>query len=385
MSKSIPALVKPTLLVWARKSIGMEPAEAASKIGVAEKTLLAWESGEGLSIAKLRKAAEVYKRPLAVFYLPAPPMDFKAMNDFRRLPGVPVSPTSTLLIEMRKIAARREIAEELVEELGETPRAFTLSSDPKVEAASAAAVRVRAALGISVEDQFAWQDDYEALGAWRTAAEALGVLVFQVAGVEIAETRGFSSFSERFPVIVLNNKDAPVARCFTLMHELGHLVLRSGAMCDLLEESRSEHDPEVWCNRFAAEMLMPGDAVRAAAAEFNHRGDWPDESLRILARHFRVSMEAMLRRLVSIERATLAFYQRWRANYRPPAKQASKGGPTVPVKIVANVGVPFLELVLSAYHSDRITASTAASYIDAKMQHVPQIQALLYEKRGVQA
>lgn len=37
------------------------------------------------TIAQLRKAAEVYKRSLAVFFLSEPPEGFDTLRDFRRL------------------------------------------------------------------------------------------------------------------------------------------------------------------------------------------------------------------------------------------------------------------------------------------------------------
>lgn len=61
--------------------------EAAKRLGQPPDRLAAWEPGEErLSVAQLRDAARVYKRPLAVFYLPEPPRDFQPLRDFRRLP-----------------------------------------------------------------------------------------------------------------------------------------------------------------------------------------------------------------------------------------------------------------------------------------------------------
>lgn len=69
----MPALVEPSVLRWARESIDLTPVAAARKIGVPDDRVQAWESGaEVPTVAQLRKAAEVYKRSLAVFFLPAP-------------------------------------------------------------------------------------------------------------------------------------------------------------------------------------------------------------------------------------------------------------------------------------------------------------------------
>ena len=75
------------MLRWTRESLNLPINEAAKKIRVRPSKLSAWESGESTpTIGQLRKAAAVYKRPLAVFFLSQPPRDFDALKDFRRLP-----------------------------------------------------------------------------------------------------------------------------------------------------------------------------------------------------------------------------------------------------------------------------------------------------------
>jgi transcriptional regulator with XRE-family HTH domain len=89
MARSIPALVKPALLIWARERSGLQLEQAAQKLKIAPDILRAWETGaDRPSISQVRKLGEVYKRPLAVFFLPEPPKDFDAQREFRRLPGV---------------------------------------------------------------------------------------------------------------------------------------------------------------------------------------------------------------------------------------------------------------------------------------------------------
>jgi transcriptional regulator with XRE-family HTH domain len=60
---------------------------ATKKLGISSERLFSWESGDARpSVAQLRTAATVYKRPLAVFFLPEVPKDFQPLRDFRRLP-----------------------------------------------------------------------------------------------------------------------------------------------------------------------------------------------------------------------------------------------------------------------------------------------------------
>jgi transcriptional regulator with XRE-family HTH domain len=69
-SGRVPARITPAVLAWARHSARLEIAVAADKADVKEKALAEWESGIAQpSLSRLRKLAQVYKRPLLVFYL----------------------------------------------------------------------------------------------------------------------------------------------------------------------------------------------------------------------------------------------------------------------------------------------------------------------------
>ena len=163
--------------------------------------------------------------------------------------------------------------------------------------------RIRDLLGVSIEDQRKWSGEYDALNNWRRAIQNLGILVFQARGVEVDEMRGFSVAEEPMPVIVLNTKDAPNGRVFTLVHEFCHLLLRKGGICDLRD--RRSHRPEdstieVFCNAVAAATLVPRRELIWSPLVRDHPGgiDWQESELRTLAGAFSVSWEVVLRRLL---------------------------------------------------------------------------------------
>lgn len=88
MARTVKALINPELLVWARETVHMSVPQVAKTAKIAEATLASWEAGtDAPSVSKLRALAKIYKRPLAVFYLPERPRDFSPMKDFRRQPG----------------------------------------------------------------------------------------------------------------------------------------------------------------------------------------------------------------------------------------------------------------------------------------------------------
>ena len=244
MARSVEAIVKPDLLVWARTSAGYDVAQAAKKLGARRERIEAWERGkEKPTVAQLRKLAEIYKRPLAVFYLPKPPKSFDAMHDFRRMPGqISGVESPELRVEIRRALYRREIALDLYKALEESPPELKARAEA-TEDPEEVAHRMRDLIGVSPNQQRKWKDENEAIRAWRTAIENLGVLVFQARDVEPREMLGFSFAETPLPVIVANIKDSPRRRIFTMLHELAHILLRQDAICDLDDENPREPRP----------------------------------------------------------------------------------------------------------------------------------------------
>ena len=71
--------------------------------------------------------------------------------------------------------------------------------------------------------------------------------------------RGFCIAQKPLPVIVVNPKDRPYGRIFTIMHELVHIGLGKSVIQNTgIREGRPPDNPtEVFCNRAAAEVLVP--------------------------------------------------------------------------------------------------------------------------------
>jgi transcriptional regulator with XRE-family HTH domain len=257
---SYRANVKPELLRWAGETIGLSPERAADRLSVQVDRLLAWESGESApTVNQLRNAANVYKRPLAVFFFQSPPANPAPIHDFRRMPGEESDSLSpSVLLEVRRARRRRELALDFASQLAEPVLSFELSTKLNEDADTAAA-KARDRIGVSHGEQSRWQGEYEPLNAWTSALESIGVLVFQTSRVEVADMRGFSLSERHFPVIVLNGADSPRARVFTLMHEFVHLMLHESGVCDPERASGRQSlnaRVETFCNRVAGAILV---------------------------------------------------------------------------------------------------------------------------------
>lgn len=142
--------------------------------------------GVGLKAAAAPcKLAGIYKRPLAVFFLPEPPFGFQALRDFRRLPATEAGHWSpSLHAAIRRAHFQREVSPELHKTLGDEipapPRLSLFSGDRDRYAAA-----VREILGFSLETQRAWSEPREALAGWIAAVEPTGVLVLHAQRIEL--------------------------------------------------------------------------------------------------------------------------------------------------------------------------------------------------------
>lgn len=395
MARRPLAPIKSDLLRWARDTSGLSLEAAANKLGVNPERLAEWEAGGALpTVPQLRKAAEVYKRPLALFFLPAPPALPDLPHDFRRLPGAEVPPLSSeLLREMRRARRRRAIALELLADLGlpipEFPLRGTLGDDAEVLAA-----RGRGWLGVTIADQRGWRTEYQPIAGWIAALEARGVLVFQTGAVEVDEMRGFSITAREVPAIVLNAKAAPRGRVFTLMHEFCHLMLDRAGVCDPARVGRQGRSPdenvEVFGNRVAGALLVPREALledpRVRAAP--DTPEWEDEVLRALARDFGVSREVILRRLLILGKTTAEFYERKRTEYLAQSAERTtttreNGGFAPPSRVaLRDNGRRYTSLVLEALGQGRITLADVTDYLGVRLKHLDGIAAGVQQSTG---
>ena len=395
----LKAKVKPAVLVWARESTGLSVEIASEKLHISRDALDEWESGTSApSIPQLRNMAELYKRPLAVLYLPAPPDRFQPLRDFRRLPGSSMPAVdSAIVIEERRARQRRELAIELATELEESIPPFGISAslqdDPEVIGA-----RVREELGFTEASQSMWRDreGREAFNGWRERIESKGVLVFQSDRFSSSEASGFAIWEPIAPIIVISRKGtSPRRKTFSLLHEFAHLVLRASGVSDLDLDGDSQRPPEeqkveVFCNAVAAAALLPRASLLASSVVARHPSgqmEWTDDELWEVARDFGVSREAVLRRLLTFRKTTRVFYSETRDRYElewedARVRQRSVSKPdgiprNMPVETVGNLGRPFVGLVLERYNQDQLSLSEVAGYLGLKTKHVGRVAQLL--------
>ena len=392
MGKSPKVEIDSSILYWARESSGIDIATAARRAGTTPARIEEWEEGSSYpTIKQLRKLAKAYMRPIGLFFLPELPEDPERIKDFRKIPyEFHEEMSSALRFEIRLAWDRREEALEMIADLDEEPTMihdrFSLASDP-----DQIALKIRKMLGISTTQQMQWRTKYDAFNAWRQAVEQKGVLVFQTGIlrnliVDPKEARGFSIAEQPYPVIVINSKDHATARCFTLIHELTHILLADGGICDLHNPFRATSHAdrtEVFCNRVAGSTLVPTDALLRTNVVQNHgsHADWSDDELEVLAKNFWVSWEVILRRLLILGRTSRGFYQRWRNERNDLFPGRETGGEpriSTPTRVIIRNGRLFPALVLRALRNRRITSFRAADILGAGADRLRDVESALF-------
>src|SRR5205814_1473466 len=165
-----------------------------------------------------------------------------------------------------------------------------------------------------IETQLSWSSSNEALRAWREVIEALGVTVLMLQMGE-ESCRGFCVWDDAAPLIAINTAWLPEARVFTLFHELAHLTTRTNSACaeDAAPRSRRSGDrTERWCERVAAAVAVPSEALSTVLSQIPGRTTRRPVDLSTVSRiatRFRVSRRAAALRLIECQGASWPLFR----------------------------------------------------------------------------
>ena len=389
MAKSVKALITPEVLKWAReKRIRLEIDYAAKKLKIDPERLAAWENGtERPTIRQLKEVSKVYKTHISVFYLPGPPDSFHMPADYRILSkrlATDKEQTYRLNANIVEAHERRETLIELYELLEEQPPEVTLNIDRR-ENPEQVAKKITEFLEPNRTQLRAANDPYAALKFWKHTIETKGILVCQTSvnthlSVELATARGFCIAQKPFPVIVVNPKDSPYGRIFTLVHELVHIALGKSIIQNTgFEKMNSSrlNQIEVFCNHVAGEVLVPENELIDIIDSETYERD-----LSKISKHFHVNPEVIMRRLLILKKISRNKYQTYRRNQQKKHRgNSSKSGGAVPYhnRLLNTSGEYFARTAFTAYYEDKITISELASaFSNCDTKHLSKIESAIF-------
>ena len=358
--------VNPDRILWCSDERGVSIEEMAIDVGIATSTVEKLMAGEGgLTFGQLTKLAEYFGRG-ALFFLDPEPVNAELVHtpQFRTLANQKpdLSPKVKAVIE--RAEKQRDLYLSLCEDLEIELVAFAPPNIDNLSIENTAGA-IRGWLGL---------DGVNTFDGYRQKVEEKGALVFRSNGYagkwQIPKENpilGFSIYDARIPLIFVKKQAAEVRQTFTLMHELGHIVLHKSSYIDDIQDVDGGDGDESEANAFAGLVLVPNEFLRQiddrtrpeAVSEY-------DSWLEDYRRAWGVSGEVILRRLLNARRLPNTKYNEYRNWREDLAETYTDGGSRMyrhrePKHVF---GDTFVRTVLDARSARQISLAKATKYLD---------------------
>ncbi|RRD30366.1 ImmA/IrrE family metallo-endopeptidase [Actinomyces bowdenii] len=350
--------VEPDLLQWAARRAGWESRDIPS--GFRDKLPRWLEGTRRPTLKQLEAFAKATHVGLGTLFLPEPPVEEIPIPDMRTLGDQALrEPSANLLDTIHTCQLRQDWYRDYVAASRGPGPAFIGSLTTETPITDAAR-RISESLQISTLRARGFKNASSARRALVERLEEVGVLVM-VSGIvgnnryrplDVREFRGFTLTDDLAPLIFINGADAKTAQVFTLVHELSHLWLGGSALSDATPFAEHAPAAERWCNRVAAEVLVPQSA-RDGALELLEDSD----ALRRHAESYGISSQVLLCCLRDHSLLTPDRFQALLEHERERSEQlleeyrstGSSGGDFYATQRY-RLGLPFIQAVVSSAH-----------------------------------
>ncbi|MEJ7693031.1 XRE family transcriptional regulator [Daejeonella sp.] len=380
MKDPITIAVNHKVLVWAREAIVLNRANAAEKTGIPPKRLIQLEEGERQpTLEELKDFSKAYKRTIATLLLTNPPKEKPLPPDRRTIDSKFVGNFhEKTIMAVRKARALAISLMELKQDAGILSPRFqykaSLQDNPLM-----IAQKIRTELNLSEIREYT--NVNLGLEAYVEKIESIGVAVFQLTLTQ-DNLRGFSIVDEDIPIIGIKRGGEPAtAKIFTLFHELGHIILNEGGLCDLSYNTSLQI--EKWCNAFSAEILIPVSELlqMKIVIEQAAKGDkiWAKKDLIELANYFHVGPLAILRSLLESNLTTAEYYKDRHLAWNKPSFGRAKHpeGRNLAKETIKEKGRAYVSLAFSAFDQNRIDLKDLSDFLGIKLSYISKTRQLL--------
>lgn len=376
--------VQPSVLRWARESQGYSIDDVALHLKREPEEIVAWESGDAApTYSQLEKLAySLYKRPLAVFFLPAPPQEPTVKQEFRTLPEFELDQLAADTRYQLRLAHALQISlQELNEDVN--PARRLIFNDIKLSTKNnlvKAANKIRTYLNITLENQSSWKSSDAALKVWRNAVEEVGIYVFKHSFKQ-KSISGFCLSHAEFPIIYLNNSTTKTRQIFSLFHELSHLLLSQNSITKLdtsyiAQLPKKEQNIEKFCNALAAEILVPESDF---SKQLRNTKSISEVFVSNLAKRYHVSREVVLRRMLDRDLVSQQFYETKSKQWADEVETGGTGGDYYATQ-ASYLGDHYLSLVFRKHYQGRLTLEQAADYLGVRTKSMAGLEEMLLRK-----
>lgn len=342
----------------ARSRKGMTQEEAAKVIDVARTTITAIEKGERrIKATELIRLAQAYGRQVSDFVRPRPIVE-PFQVQFR-------GPNLALFKETPEISSYVHTLEDFcrdyleLEQLTQSPLPTKYPTEYSISRQKAE----QAAEGIALEER-------ARLGLGDNPLPALRDILEQEVGLRIFYFPMLSKFSAMYfyteqlgGCIAINNSHVWERRRWSLAHEYAHFLAQRNQPT-IEEDYVRQPESERFADSFAQYFLMPTAGVtRRFNKTFQTKGDFTLSDLLLLADYYKVSLEAMTRRLEDLKLVHTGMWDKLKSsNLKIRVLQQEQGLEQIPAQ-EAQIPVRYQYLAFEALNKGLISEGQFAQFL----------------------
>ncbi len=383
------------ILIWARTTAGLSITDASGKLQILgahgktpEERLIVYENNqEEPSRALLVKMANVYRRPLLVFYLDSPPLKGARGTDFRKLPS-DYSNFDDAKVDalIRDIYVRHEIVKSAIEDEDDFEPNKLINSIKRQKVPDEIARIIGEKIKFNLDDYQKKSNPHEAFKYFRKLVEEAGIFVLLLRDLgsyhttfAVEEFRGFSISDNVAPFIVINSNDSKSAMSFTLGHELTHLFLGLTGISNAYFDSPAEK----LCNEVSSEIILPSFELRNLPNLFHKTNEYLLHLISDFARAKNVSSTMVaykLYRLDMINEDTWLFLQNeyrelWIENKEKEKvkRKDSQSGPSYYINKQFSLGLHLISRVDQLRQDGFLSTSNAGKILGVNPKNIQKL------------
>lgn len=356
-------------ILWCCADSGITLEQLARDIDIAPSTFEGLQNGngKGLSFSQLRKISNYFGMTV-LFFVDDEPIAIERVRTpaFRTLtnqkPEIPISLKK--LIE--RVETQKGIYLNLLEDLQDVDVAAFNAPKVDVGDIKSAANIARNWLKLTESGSF---DEF------RDAIESKGILVFRSNGYKgkwqipkDSSILGFNLYDKEHPLIFVRKHFSESKQNFTLMHELGHVLLHHNSSIDDENDFIASSGRESEANRFAGLILVPDNFLQKINDADRPRdvADY-DIWLKEYSLKWGVSVEVLLRRLLDegrLPQSKYAAYRHW-WNAQKYALEDGGGSRKYRHREPKHIfGGAFVKAVIGSMQAGKVTLNKASKYLD---------------------
>ncbi|MCE7734331.1 MAG: ImmA/IrrE family metallo-endopeptidase [Candidatus Heimdallarchaeota archaeon] len=290
--------------------------------------------------SRLRDLSEFLKVPISIFFMNQPPPLPDLPKDYRSRTDQAL--TKNTINSIRDALWYQEVIYDLTGFVNKIETQALLDDDPKKIAKQMSKL-------ISFEQLRNEAKKPEILlSKLKDKLEEFNIFVF-TSKFEAEETRGFSLSEQEPPIIMITTKENHSARVFTVLHELGHIILKLPGISDTSNRVDPISPIEQWCDKFAEYIALPDGII-----QFVDKDDYGDK-INQLHNEILMSKFAIALKLLKLGQINQTEFNEYIS--RPYIRKVSSGGPAPHILIRSHKGKKFTSTVLDGYRNKLLTRS----------------------------